>query len=430
MPRLAEETMEMDEDQLTQDELVEGAQIAAPEVKPRMRKPRKKKAVAVARPAATPLSAYANHLVDWQRHLKKLRDTPFPLRTVVDEPVVQTTSHPNDITDGVPMGIRRFIRGPGHAYPMDAETFAKWQAKFGDRAKEKLVEEAQVAVDTAHTRYFADGGSDYMTRRTVPAIERAVRDLLKGDGIELSSYYDPEKRQWFRLWEPTDLPPLPRRNVSRENARHDGYADEADKALSEGAYITRMTFDMFRTIEDDNWDRLGPERHKAIYKQKWRALRMMMEASVWSDNLEISRLKYIDAYLYGIERIIYSLVAADRAARFEMKQLMRANDDTEIPLLQIERKEKRLVGLRDQLRDAQINFSVAMRMRGDMVSATMIDWGDYRSIEQRATDKASRDRVKSGSHYLQSLTRSEYDHWLRHQDWRPGDGVDGQDTVE
>jgi hypothetical protein len=445
MPRLAEETIEHDEDQLTQAEqeaAVFGADdsfdlvplptltVVVP-TPPKKRRTRKALPTPAPKPVAVSIAAYADHLFTRHQYLRQLRIKVALLREkqAREETVVATTSHPDKVTGRVPAPRLRFRRAPGHAYPMDAATFARWQAKYGKRAHDKMVEEAQTAIDTGHTRYFPDGGSDFMTRRTVPAIEKAVRDLLKKEGIELSSYYDPEKRQWFRLWEPTDLPPIPLRNVSRERALADGYVSESDRALAEGTYVRNTTFQMFRTIEGDDWDDLGPDEQHRIMKAKYDAHRAILQTTFWSDDNELARLKYIDGYLNTYEWKIHSLVAADRAARFEMKNLVRDNDDTEIPLQLIEQKQARINGLRNQLRDCQANFDVCMKLRDELVSATSIQWGAYRSIEQKATDKAARERRnKAVSHHLAGLSRPEYELWLKDQDWRVHrDGVAASD---
>jgi hypothetical protein len=368
----------------------------------------------------------------WREHLRTApRDLAWAAPPTEDHGTVSKTT---DELIGLPITRRaKFDRKPGHAFPMDADTFAKWQAKYGRRAEAKLRQEAQRARYTKNMR-FLDNQSDFMTRRSAPELERQVRAVLAADKIELTSWYDPEKREWFRLWEqvPTRIPPM--RNLSRERAKAAGYRDESEAGMAEARNLRKQLGDategQVRTIYTNRWDDLTGENQQKILGQQYNAMLALMNTLDWHDDLLVAQLSLMDSLLRGYERLMYSKARALDLARHELSELMRANDDTEIPLEMLDRKEGRIEGLQTQLVAFQGLFAQGMRLRRELVEASPIEWSAYRSIEQRATDNSSKDKRRRGQlARLQGATPEYYAEWQESVAYVPHwDGADADPT--
>lgn len=119
------------------------------------------------------------------------------------------------------------------------------------------------------------------------------------------------------------------------------------------------------------------------------SLRQTMQALVstadYDPACEIIAIKEYDGMAQQAERHMYGVEQQAEATKKEIARLHRESpDDTEIPIVQIERLEERLRGLRVQYFHFREKHRVALELREQAVGVSGINWPPYVSIKDRA----------------------------------------------
>jgi hypothetical protein len=118
-------------------------------------------------------------------------------------------------------------------------------------------------------------------------------------------------------------------------------------------------------------------------------MKALVSTSDWDPALEYAQLKEWDGLCFMYERLRTNVIDRAKLVKDELARLTRETDDeTEIPLLQVERLQRQLSGLRVQVYNFSRKFKAAKAAREAAVNASGIDFGPYISIADRAKRSA------------------------------------------
>jgi hypothetical protein len=314
--------------------------------------------------------------------------------------------------------------------PMDPEQVRRWGKS------------AEAALRTERHKFITNW-SDFNTKRVVPEVERHVRDLLKSGNIPMTSWFCPEDKRWYRIPQPPRPAPAKLRSPAMQKAREEGYDSLEAYGLSLLADQPKREPRVFppvpeqiepgrnakivRALSGNAWDELDEvgQHHFDVHLNA--ALRTLISCFDISENMDVAKMKLIDSMMHGAEWTKSSIQQQAKITKGELSAAYRDSDDTEIPLREVERLERRLTGLREQHAVFHALFRQLAELRPQFASYLSFEWPEYRSREESQRDRQALRRMRRfTSHAVMAMSDKDRQKFLDEQrPYRPRfDGVD------
>lgn len=178
------------------------------------------------------------------------------------------------------------------------------------------------------------------------------------------------------------------------------------------------------------------QREEKINVYRW-AAKIMCQESDWDEDLRIAGPKIIDQLLYMAERLAHNVEQAQKRTVEQITALQRDTMNDEIPVVQLERLERRLKGLRVQQRHFQLMFySFELEREPTIARSGIENWDQFEGLKKRAerSHQAYVSKVRqrtSLSMVIENMTDAQYREWVaKTRRYEPrANGVDASDEA-
>lgn len=153
------------------------------------------------------------------------------------------------------------------------------------------------------------------------------------------------------------------------------------------------------------------EDRRELARDTARAIEGLCSIPDFHPDLEALTIKVADGVARSLEKIMDNLMTSGQQLAAELKVAYREYEDNEIGIVQIERLERRLEGMRTQYAVAKVMFEGALNARSAIAGRLPFEWPSYRTMTEmkqaNMVKRRMRESVKEATRLI-GTSEAEY----------------------
>ena len=146
-------------------------------------------------------------------------------------------------------------------------------------------------------------------------------------------------------------------------------------------------------VQDNSRDDTAKDRRE-LARDTARQVEAMGSLADFHPDLEVVPVKIADFITRGFEKLLDNLQNQGQQLRAELQVAYREYEDNEIGIVQIERLEKRLEGLRTQYAAVKPMYEGALNARTAIAGRLPFEWPSYRTMTEMKQANMTRRRMR------------------------------------